>query len=196
MQQPKPRMIRRQLQPQYRRSCWHPGVKQASGRHQVATLLQRLSVWVWHLLLLTILMARPVTAATNGPAPGEMQAGSLLMRMQQGYVIATLLNTDVNITVNGLVARVSVMQEFKNTGSEWVEGVYVFPLPDKAVVDYMRLYIGDRFIEGEIREKDQARKEYEQAKQAGKKTSLVEQQRANLFTTSVANIAPGETVIV
>ena len=196
MQQPKPRMIRRHLQPQYRRSCWHPGVKQASGRHQVATLLQRRSVWVWHLLLLTILTARPVMAATNGPAPGEMQAGSLLMRMQQGYVIATLLNTDVNITVNGLVARVSVMQEFKNTGSEWVEGVYVFPLPDKAVVDYMRLYIGDRFIEGEIREKDQARKEYEQAKQAGKKTSLVEQQRANLFTTSVANIAPGETVIV
>jgi len=74
--------------------------------------------------------------------------------------------------------------------------VYVFPLPDKAAVDYMRLYIGDRFIEAEIREKDQARKVYEQAKQAGKKTSLVEQQRANLFTTSVANIAPGETVIV
>ncbi|MDH3547550.1 MAG: marine proteobacterial sortase target protein, partial [Gammaproteobacteria bacterium] len=54
----------------------------------------------------------------------------------------------------------------------------------------------DRFIEGEIREKAQARKEYEQAKQSGRKTSLVEQQRANLFRTSVANIAPGETVIV
>ncbi|MCH7820391.1 MAG: marine proteobacterial sortase target protein [Proteobacteria bacterium] len=145
---------------------------------------------------MTILMARPVSAAANGPTPGEMQAGSLLLRMEQGYVIATLLNTDVNITVNGLVARVSVMQEFKNTGREWVEGVYVFPLPDKAAVDHMRLYIGDRFIEAEIREKNQARKEYEQAKQAGKKTSLVEQQRANLFTTSVANIAPGETVIV
>jgi Ca-activated chloride channel family protein len=111
-------------------------------------------------------------------------------------VTATLLNTDVNITVNGLVARVSVMQEFKNDGSEWVEGVYVFPLPDKAAVDHMRLYIGDRYIEGEIQEKEQARKAYEQAKQSGKKTSLVEQQRANLFTTSVANIAPGETVIV
>jgi Ca-activated chloride channel family protein len=125
-----------------------------------------------------------------------MQTGSLLMRMSEGYVTATLLNTDVNIQVNGLVARVSVMQEFKNDGGEWVEGIYVFPLPDKAAVDQMRLYIGDRFIEGEIREKEQARKEYEQAKQAGKKTSLVEQQRANLFTTSVANIGPGETVIV
>jgi Ca-activated chloride channel family protein len=72
----------------------------------------------------------------------------------------------------------------------------VFPLPDKAAVDHMRLYIGDRHIEGEIHEKEQARKAYEQAKQEGRKTSLVEQQRANLFTTSVANIAPGETVIV
>jgi Ca-activated chloride channel family protein len=106
------------------------------------------------------------------------------------------LNTDVSIRVNGLVARISVMQEFRNEGSEWVEGIYVFPLPDKAAVDHMRLYVGERLIEGEIREKEQARKEYEQARQAGKKTSLVEQQRANLFTTSVANIAPGETVIV
>jgi len=118
------------------------------------------------------------------------------MRMANGYVTATLLNTDVNIVVNGLVARVSVMQEFENTGQEWVEGIYVFPLPDDAAVDHMRMYIGERFIEGEIREKEQARKEYEQAKSEGKKTSLVEQQRANLFTTSVANIAPGEKIII
>jgi len=148
------------------------------------------------LLIAVLIFIRPGSAVADAPSPGAMQTGSLLMRMEQGYVTATLLNTDVKITVNGLVARVSVMQEFKNDGSEWVEGVYVFPLPDKAAVDHMRLYIGDRYIEGEIQEKEQARKAYEQAKQEGKKTSLVEQQRANLFTTSVANIAPGETVIV
>jgi len=147
------------------------------------------------LLLAALLSIRPGGAFADA-SPGAMQTGGLLMRMEQGYVTATLLNTDVNITVNGLVARVSVMQEFKNEGGEWVEGTYVFPLPDKAAVDHMRLYIGDRYIEGEIQEKEQARKAYEQAKQAGKKTGLVEQQRANLFTTSVANIAPGETVIV
>jgi len=147
-------------------------------------------------LLLTLAVISFQPAAANGTNPQEMQTGSLLMRMSEGYVTAALLNTDINIQVNGLVARVSVMQEFKNDGGEWVEGIYVFPLPDKAAVDQMRLYIGDRFIEGEIREKKQARKEYEQAKQAGKKTSLIEQQRANLFTTSVANIGPGETVIV
>ena len=147
-------------------------------------------------IVMAILLAQPGLATADAPAPGAMQTGSLLMRMSDGYVTATLLNTDVNITVNGLVARVSVMQEFENDGQEWVEGVYVFPLPDEAAVDHMRMYIGDRFIEGEIREKEQARKEYEQAKSAGKKTSLVEQQRANLFTTSVANIAPGEKVII
>jgi Ca-activated chloride channel family protein len=144
--------------------------------------------------LLALCAASPARA--DGITPGEVQSGSLLMKMADGYVTATLLNTDVTITVNGLVARVSVMQEFSNEGSEWVEGIYVFPLPDKAAVDRMRLYIGDRFIEGEIREKAEARKAYEAAKRDGRKTSLVEQQRANLFTTSVANIAPGETVIV
>jgi Ca-activated chloride channel family protein len=148
----------------------------------------------WTLLLLASLMFGPAQANTQSPS--EMQTGSLLMRMADGYETATLLNTDVNINVNGLVARVSVMQEFRNEGTEWVEGIYVFPLPGKAAVDHMRLYVGERFIEGEIREKEQARKEYEQAKQEGKKTSLVEQQRANLFTTSVANIGPGESVIV
>ncbi|MDH3350006.1 MAG: marine proteobacterial sortase target protein [Gammaproteobacteria bacterium] len=150
----------------------------------------------WIMLLLTILAVRPGFASTKTLSPADMQTGSLLMRMSGGYVTAALLNTDVNIKVNGLVARVSVMQEFKNEGVEWVEGIYVFPLPDDAAVDRMRLYIGDRLIEGEIREKQQARKEYEQAKQAGKRTSLVEQRRANLFTTSIANVAPGETVIV
>ena len=148
----------------------------------------------WTLLLLASLIFGPAQA--TAPSPGEMQTGTLLMRMSEGYETATLLNTDVNINVNGLVARVSVMQEFRNEGADWVEGIYVFPLPGEAAVDHMRLYVGERFIEGEIREKEQARKEYEQAKQEGKKTSLVEQQRANLFTTSVANIGPGESVIV
>ena len=135
-------------------------------------------------------------AAAEGVLPADMQSGSLLLRMQEGYVTATLMNTNVEMDISGLVARVSVKQQFHNEGSEWVEGVYVFPLPDKAAVDRMRLHIGDRFIEGEIREKEQAKTAYEQAREQGKKASLVEQQRANLFTTSVANIAPGEMVTV
>ena len=151
--------------------------------------------WFWVVLLAAVLYYAPAEASDE-LRPQDMQSGSLLLRTQGGYQTATLLNTDVDMNVSGLVARVSVRQEFRNTSSEWVEGIYVFPLPDKAAVDRMRLHIGERFIEGEIQEKEQAKKTYEKAKREGKKTSLVEQQRANLFTTSVANIAPGELVVV
>ena len=153
--------------------------------------------WLSTALLMFVFIAQPSVASDSDTiTPAQSQTGSLLLRMQDGYRVSTLLNTDVDMQINGLVARVTVRQEFRNEGSEWVEGVYVFPLPDKAAVDHMRLYIGERFIEGEIREKEQARKAYEQAKSEGKKASLVEQERPNLFTTSVANIAPGELVVV
>jgi Ca-activated chloride channel family protein len=134
--------------------------------------------------------------ATDEISPSQMQSGSLLLKMRNGYEVATRMNTSASMKISGMIARVSVRQTFRNDGTEWVEGVYVFPLPDTAAVDRLRMHIGERFIEGEIREKEQAKKEYEQAKQQGKKASLVEQQRANLFTTSVANIGPGESIIV
>jgi Ca-activated chloride channel family protein len=141
------------------------------------------------------LLWTPCAAAQERPAM-DVQSGTLLLRMQAGIVTATRTNTDVTMNISGLVARVSVRQEFRNDGSEWTEGTYVFPLPDRAAVDRMRLHIGERFIEGDIREKEQARNDYERARAEGKRASLVEQQRPNLFTTSVANIAPGERVVV
>ena len=143
----------------------------------------------------TLLLLAAVSAAF-AETPTEAQAGSLLWQMQEGYTTATLLNTEVDLKISGLLARVSVRQEFHNDGTEWVEGIYVFPLPDSAAVDRMRLHIGERFIEADVKEKEDAKKTYTAAKQAGKKASLVEQQRANLFTTSVANVAPGERVVV
>jgi len=146
-------------------------------------------------VLVTILLSLPAARAQEVPNT-DVQSGTLLLKMQAGLKTATRTNTDVAMTVSGLVARVSVRQEFRNDGDEWTEGVYVFPLPDKAAVDRMRLHIGERYIEGEIREKEQARKDYERARNEGRKASLVEQERPNLFTTSVANIAPGERVVV
>ena len=146
-----------------------------------------------------LILCQPLPAqvpTTDDITPSQMQSGSLLLKMKNGYQIATRMNTDASMRISGMIARVSVKQSFRNDGHEWVEGVYVFPLPDSAAVDRLRMHIGDRYIEGEIREKAQAKKEYEQAKQQGKKVSLVEQQRANLFTTSVANIGPGESVVI
>ncbi len=165
-------------------------------------LFKRRSSWRWLAPGLLLCLIGPGLAGAmpdtqyDDLRPGQMQSGTLLMRMQAGYRIATRMNTDIELEVSGLVARVSVRQKFLNDGSEWVEGVYVFPLPDDAAVDRLRMHIGERFIEGEIREKEQAKKEYEQAKTEGKKASLVEQQRANLFTISVANIGPGEEITI
>ena len=102
--------------------------------------------WFWVFVLVLVLQAFPAPVSGSELTPGEAQSGSLLWRMQQGYTTATTLNTEVRIDISGLVARVKVRQEFRNEGGEWVEGVYVFPLPDKAAVDRMRLHIGDRFI--------------------------------------------------
>ena len=160
---------------------------------------QRVTRDTWTVLasLWFVIGLQPSTAAAEAVVtPNNVQSGSLLLREPSGFRTATRMNTSVDARVSGIVARVSVRQEFRNDGQDWVEGVYVFPLPDSAAVDHLRMYIGDRFIEGEIREKAQARKEYEAAKASGRKASLVEQQRANLFTTNVANIAPGEVVTI
>jgi len=106
------------------------------------------------------------------------------------------LDTDFRVEVSGLVARAEVTQLFTNPGSDWAEGVYRFPLPDGAAVDRLRVQVGERVIEGEIREKQTARRSYAQALVDGFTASLVEQQKENQFETRLANIGPGERISV
>lgn len=134
--------------------------------------------------------------------PGEVGSGSLLLRPRDGaedtphFRVAPTVATEVEIDAGGLVARAKVRQHFHNPGAEWVEGVYVFPLPENAAVDHLRLIVGDRLIEGIIKERQEARRVYEQARREGRKASLLESERPNIFTTSIANIGPGEQVAV
>lgn len=129
---------------------------------------------------------------------GDVASGSLLFRTDQRglYVPAPTLRTDVDLAVTGIVARGTVRQDFTNPGEVWAEAVYVFPLPEDAAVDHLRMRIGDRVIEGEIYERAEAKRIYVEARDAGQRASLLEQERPNIFTTSVANIAPGETIHV
>jgi len=144
-------------------------------------------------LLLLLPLAEATALSMNEVAGGEM----LLRTDKPGaYDPAIQLGTDVDIQVNGMVAVVSVRQQFMNPGADWVHGVYAFPLPERAAVDGMRIEVAGRVIIGEIKEKQAARKQYEAAKTQGKKAALVEQQRPNMFTSSVANIPPGESVTV
>jgi Ca-activated chloride channel family protein len=129
---------------------------------------------------------------------GDVGLGSLLFKTEipGRYITAPGQSTEVEIEVRGLVVEAVVRQRFSNPSDEWMEGVYVFPLPQKAAVQAMRLEIGDRIIEGQIKEREAARKVYEKAKTEGRKASLVEQERPNIFTMSVANIGPAEEVAV
>ncbi len=131
-------------------------------------------------------------------SPSRAESGSFLMRrgQDQPWTKAPLLDTEFRVRVSGIVARASVRQRFRNATDEWVEGVYVFPLPEQAAVDHLLMKVGERTIEGQIREREQAQAEYRQARDAGKKASLVEQERPNVFTTSVANLGPGEELLV
>ena len=128
----------------------------------------------------------------------DVSEGSLLLKAEQAgmYQQVPILHTDVEMRVTGMIVRARIKQSFRNPGQDWVEGIYVFPLPEQAAVDHMRMHIGQRVIKGVIKEKQEARQVYEQARREGKKAALTEQQRPNMFTNSVANIGPVETVIV
>jgi Ca-activated chloride channel family protein len=107
-----------------------------------------------------------------------------------------LKHTDVKAEISGFLSRVKVTQEFENSFSEKIEAVYVFPLPDNAAVDDMTMKIGDRTIRGQIRKREEAKEIYEAAKSNGQVASLLDQERTNIFTQSVANILPGEKIII
>ena len=124
--------------------------------------------------------------------------GGLLLRAPTAgrYWEVPTLATEVELQVTGLILRGKVVQRFTNPTASWQEGIYVFPLPETAAVDTLRMKIGQRIVEGVIKEKREAKKIYRAAKKEGRKASLVEQERPNLFTNSVANIGPGEVVEV
>ena len=126
----------------------------------------------------------------------DVESGQLLMRSGNKLSSAILLSTDIKIAVAGSTSRTIVSQRFINTSETWAEGVYVFPIGENAAVDTLKLRIGERFIEGIIKEKFEAKVIYEEAKAEGKKASLIEQQKPNLFTNNIANIGPGEVVVV
>jgi Ca-activated chloride channel homolog len=126
------------------------------------------------------------------------QSGTLMLQGKDSAeaVAAVQLGSDMDVNVSGSIARVRVTQVFRNTSSDWMEATYLYPLPADAAVDSLKMVVGQKVIIGHIKKREEAREIYEAAKDEGKKAGLVEQQRPNLFTNSVANIGPGETVMI
>lgn len=145
---------------------------------------------------LTMQMQATPPRRPGGVRNPEITEGTLVRLDREGRPIdvCPLKHTDVNGQISGFLARVSVTQEFVNTSHEAIEAVYKFPLPSDAAVDDMEMVVGKRIIKGLIKEKQEARKMFEDARNSGRTAALLDQERPNIFTQSVTNIAPGETV--
>ena len=148
-------------------------------------------------LAVVIWFAAPRPAAAI-PAGEKITSGRLDALSPEGEPLGTcpLEHTDVKVEITGFIARTTVTQRFHNPYDEKIEAVYVFPLHQDAAVNEMTMTVGERVIEGEIKERREARRIYEQAKREGHVASLLDQERPNIFTQSVANIEPGEEVTI
>ncbi len=132
-----------------------------------------------------------LVSAQNVATPGALQ---VLDPNGKPKAVCPLKHTDVKAEISGFLSRVVVTQEFENPFKEKIEAVYTFPLPQNAAVDDMTMIVGDRTVRGKILRREEAQAVYEAAKSNGQTASLLDQERPNIFTQSVANILPGEQI--
>lgn len=164
----------------------------------------------WLLFVVTVLAVILAAVGARADEVGESDAGTAAVTLNDveagdllfagagkgQYLPAVHLASEAQIVVRGLVAEVQLQQDFANNSGEWREAIYALPLPESAAVAGLEIRVGERRIVGKVRERKQAAQVYKAARAAGKRAALLEQQRPNLFTNKVANIAPGETVSV
>jgi Ca-activated chloride channel family protein len=160
---------------------------------------------LFYLLLITCILSLlsipSVASERPGQLAGDVNPGSLEVVQLGGEKPATRLelplqHTQVEIEVSGFVAQATVVQHYHNPYEKPIEAVYTFPLPSDAAVNDMEMKIGERTIKGLIKRREEARDIYERAKKRGQRASLLEQERPNIFTQSVANIMPGDNITI
>ncbi|MGK0278847.1 MAG: Ca-activated chloride channel family protein [Litorivivens sp.] len=126
----------------------------------------------------------------------QSESPYFLMPTEEAAESFPLKSTAVDARITGPIADITVTQVYGNNGDELLEAIYVFPASTRAAVYHMEMHIGERIIKAEIQKKQEARKIYEEAKAEGKRASLLEQHRPNVFQMNVANIMPGEEIKV
>ncbi len=130
----------------------------------------------------------------------QCEAPHFVIRDENGAPIAgvdlPLISTSAEVRIAGTIANVTVHQSYRNDHKQTLQAEYVFPASTRAAVHGMTMRIGDRVIEAVVKEREEAKKTFEDAQKAGKKASLLEQQRPNVFQMSVANITSGLTIDV
>ncbi len=155
------------------------------------------------LLLATCTVSLLALARTNEPQATQAETnnvtpGALEIVDSSGKVLGLcpLKHTDVKAEISGFLSRVRVTQEFENPFKDKIEAVYTFPLPQAAAVDDMTMRVGERVVRGRILRREEAQSVYQAARASGQVASLLDQERPNIFTQSVANIMPGEKVTI
>ena len=171
----------------------HVLIRSARPRVARATSLYLALVTLAALALFEVAVATAQDAADSNAPPAVLHALS-----PDGTVLGScpLEHTDVDLEVSGFVVRARVRHRFTNPFAERIEAVYAFPLPESAAVRDMEMRVGDRVVAAQIQRREEARQTYERARSEGRTTSLLEQERPNIFTASVANIRPGVPVEV
>ena len=145
-------------------------------------------------------LAAPQESSSPTNAADAATQGALHVVDAKGQpknLVCPLKHTDVKAEISGFLARVTVTQDFENPFKEKIEAIYTFPLPAAAAVDDMTMRVGERaVVRGRILRREQAQQVYQAARDAGQVASLLDQERPNVFTQSIANILPGERVTV
>ncbi|MDR0563669.1 MAG: VIT and VWA domain-containing protein [Azoarcus sp.] len=148
------------------------------------------------LMALAIVFSPVTKAQTEAPADKTESPYFYIPGGDAAVDALPLKATDVDVRIAGVIADVTVTQTYRNEGTRPIEAKYLFPGSTRAAIHAMNIRLGDRIIIANIREKNRAKKEYEQAKSEGKTASLLEQHRPNVFQMNVANILPGDEVRV
>jgi len=148
------------------------------------------------ILLLVLCASGNLIAQHRSPSDKSGSPYFLLDSEFGGQEHFPLVSTKVRANIVGPVADVVVEQVYRNDGKDPIEAVYVFPASTRAAVYDLVMKIGDRKIQAEIKKKEEARRDYEVAKGEGKKATLLEQERGNVFSMHVANIMPGDVIEV
>src|SRR5688500_10362747 len=155
-------------------------------------LVGGVTIMTTSLVALALLTSSPAPAQMDtDPAPGQL---AIMGKDNKVGDLCPLERTSVVADIAGFGARVTVTQTFVNPSRDTIEAIYTFPLPNDAAVDRMQMQIGERLVEGEIKRREEARLIYDAAKNAGQAAALLDQERPNIFTQSVANITPGAKV--
>ena len=145
-----------------------------------------------------VLFAVVAANAQETTTLAQEEGAALLLRTAKPdeFTVATTVKSEVSIHVSGPIIRTTVRETFHNGTGTCAEGLYVYPLPEMSAVDTLKMTVGNRTIVGEIHEREQAQKEYQQALSEGRRAALVEQHRPNVFTTSVASLMPNEDAVI